>query len=147
MKKASLSRILAILFIPLLGCRIITGAGTLTPTLPASSPEAQGATVPAAPTLLAETPAPVPAATRAALWIEVVSPLDGAVVNTSQIEVVGSAPAGAVITIGDQILIVGADGRFKAALSLEEGPNVIEVAASDVQGNETTLILTVTYEP
>jgi len=81
------------------------------------------------------------------LTLQVLSPQDEAVVNTPQVDVIGSAPAGAVISINDDILIVGADGQFKTTVALDEGPNLIEVVASDDNGNETSFILTITYEP
>jgi hypothetical protein len=59
----------------------------------------------------------------------------------------GSAPAGAVITVNDDILIVGNDQQFKTTISLDEGPNLIEIIASDDNGNEMPILLTVTYEP
>jgi hypothetical protein len=61
-------------------------------------------------------------------------------------EIVGQAPAGAVVSINDDILIVGSDGQFKSTVSLEEGPNVIEIIASDASGNEAYLLLSVFYE-
>ena len=98
-----------------------------------------------------ETPAIVPPASgptgSGTLSLVILSPLDGSVVNTSIVEVVGEAPAGAVISIGDDILIVGADGRFKHIVSLQEGPNVIEILASDASGNEAYLMLSIFYEP
>jgi hypothetical protein len=42
---------------------------------------------------------------------------------------------------------VGADGQFKTTLPLEEGPNLIEIIASDESGNEASALLTITYEP
>ena len=75
------------------------------------------------------------------------SPLDEDVVTTPQVDVTGSAPAGTVISINDQILTVGIDGQFKTTVTLDEGPNLIEVVASDENGNEMTVLLTVTYEP
>jgi hypothetical protein len=81
------------------------------------------------------------------LWLQVLSPLDEAVVNAPQVEVFGSASAGAVLSINDDILIVGADSQFKITVTLEDGPNLIEVVASDENGNELSVLLTVTYEP
>ena len=81
--------------------------------------------------------------TSGILWLQVLSPQDEAVVNTPQVDVT----AGAVISINDEILIVGDDGQFKTTVSLDEGPNLIEIIASDNNGNETSLILAVTYEP
>jgi len=111
-----------------------------------SSSTAQGGNVPAT-AALSVTETSVPTASSAALWVKILSPLDGAVVDAPQIEVQGSAPTDTVVTIDDQILIVGADGQFRASLSLDEGPNVIEIVASDAQGNEVTSTLTVIYEP
>jgi len=88
--------------------------------------------------------APEPSGT---LWLQVLSPQDEAVVNTPQVDVIGSAPAGAVISVNDEILIVGDDGQFKTTVSLDEGPNLIEIIASDDNGNETSFILTIIYEP
>jgi len=93
------------------------------------------------------TPTVISVNTSGSLWLQVLSPQDEAVVTTAQMDVIGLAPAAAVITINDDILIVGADGQFKTTVSLDEGPNLIEIIASDVNGNETSLLLTVTYEP
>jgi len=32
-------------------------------------------------------------------------------------------------------------------VSLEEGPNLIEIVMSDLDGNEVSIMLTVTFEP
>jgi hypothetical protein len=81
------------------------------------------------------------------LSLRIISPVDGAIVNTSIVEIVGEAPAGSVISIGDDILIVGADGVFKHIVTLEEGPNLIEILASDAGGNESYVLLAIFYEP
>ena len=81
------------------------------------------------------------------LWLQILSPLDEAVVNTSQVDVTGSAPAGTVVTINDEILIVGSDQQFRTTVSLDDGPNLIEIVASDESGNEMSVLLTIRYEP
>jgi len=81
------------------------------------------------------------------IWLQVLSPQDEAVVNTSQVDVIGAAPPGSVVSVNDDIFLVGDDQQFKTTLSLDEGPNLIEILASDENGNETSLLLTVTYEP
>jgi len=86
-------------------------------------------------------------ATSESLWLQVLSPLDNAVVNSPQVDVTGSAPAGTVISVNDEILIAGADQQFMTTVTLDEGPNLIEVIASDENGNETSVLVTVTYEP
>jgi hypothetical protein len=51
------------------------------------------------------------------------------------------------VSVNDTVVLAAADGSFTAEIPLEEGPNLVEVIASDEAGNETWLTLTVTYEP
>jgi hypothetical protein len=138
---------------------LVTGACTPTPTaVPKLTSPTLSTAATTSTTSVPQQISPVPSvqatetalpATQAVgtLWLQVLSPQDEAVVNTQPVEVSGSAPAGTVVTVNDEILIVSADGQFKTTVSLEEGPNLIEVLASDENGNETSLLLTVTYEP
>ncbi len=89
---------------------------------------------------------PAPAASGP-LLLRVLSPQDGAVVGTAQIQVNGLATPGEVVTVNDNIILVGADGQFQTTVSLDQGPNLIEVIASNNTGNETNVELTVTYQP
>jgi glucodextranase-like protein len=117
-------------------------------TLPPSSPTAVP-TVPQPEEILPTNEMPPTATSEpsGALWLQVLSPQDETVVDLPQVDVTGTALAGAVVSINEEVLVVGNDGQFKATIPLEEGPNLIEVLASDAQGNETSLLLTVTYEP
>jgi hypothetical protein len=81
------------------------------------------------------------------LNIQLYSPQDEEVFNVSEIEVSGKAPVETVISINDQIVVVSASGDFSVPVSLEEGPNIIELVASDIEGNELDIVLTVVYEP
>jgi hypothetical protein len=81
------------------------------------------------------------------LGLKILSPENDAVVNLPQVEVKGTAPVGLVITINDDIILVDETGVFSATVPLEEGPNEIQIVASDVDGNEASLELIVTYEP
>jgi hypothetical protein len=116
------------------------------PTLNTNNPTTLPATavpqeiIPATPTALS-------ANTSAGLWLQVLAPLDEAVVNALQVDVIGAAPVGTVISVNDEILIVGADQQFRTTVLLEEGPNLIEILASDENGNEASALLTITYEP
>ena len=47
----------------------------------------------------------------------------------------------------EMIALVSTDETFSFLISLEEGPNVLEFVASDVDGNEIAFVLTVIYEP
>jgi hypothetical protein len=80
-------------------------------------------------------------------FIQITSHLDGAVVNAQQVELVGTAPAGAVVSVDDTILIVGPDGQFKVTVTLEEGPNMIEIVASLASGEQAYLLFSLFYEP
>jgi hypothetical protein len=81
------------------------------------------------------------------LTVRVLQPVDGTVTRNAAVKVKGEAPPEAVVTVNDDILVVGSDGRFESDVSLEQGPNVIEIIASDVNGNEVSFELGVTYEP
>ena len=81
------------------------------------------------------------------LWLQILSPQDEAIVDSPQISVEGRAPAESVVTVNDEILIVDSYQQFKSTLTLEEGPNLIEIIASDVQGNQISFTLVVIFEP
>jgi Glucodextranase, domain B len=80
------------------------------------------------------------------LVLTIVSPLDNAVVTEPQINLVGKVSRAAVLTVNNDIHVLPS-GDFSIPLTLEEGPNVLEIVASDNDGNEVDLILTVTYQP
>jgi len=134
---------------------LLAGCGGPTPTA-VPSVAAENTAVPASPAspaapqptaVLPSAAAPLPIETAGALALQVFSPQDEAVVNTAEVQVTGVTSPGAVLSINDVILIAGADGSFTAAVPLEEGPNLIEIVASDAAGDETSLLLSVTYEP
>jgi hypothetical protein len=81
------------------------------------------------------------------LKVTLTGPADETVVNTPQVDVTGQAPAETVISIGDVITVVEASGEFSIRVPLEEGPNELEIIASDPNGNQVTTTLVVTYEP
>jgi hypothetical protein len=79
--------------------------------------------------------------------INMISPVDEAIVNTSPLEVTGITLPDSAVSVNEEVTVAGPDGLFKASIALEEGPNLIEIIASDAAGNEASLIITVTYEP
>jgi glucodextranase-like protein len=85
--------------------------------------------------------------TSGSLTVRVLQPEEGATYQTDTVKVKGEAPPETVVTVNDDILIVGSDGKFETEVLLEEGPNVIEIVASDVEGNEVAFEIAVTYEP
>jgi hypothetical protein len=81
------------------------------------------------------------------LNLEVTQPQDESVVNTSEIVVKGETNPDAVVTVNEAVADVDADGRFSVTVALEEGPNLIEVFASDFEYNEASEFLTIIYQP
>ena len=111
---------------------------------PASSPAsgnlvATGTSASGGPALIA-TPSVV-------LKVKIISPEDNSVVNVPQVEVKGEVPPGTVVTLNDEVVLADARGGFSAIVPLAEGPNTIDVVASDSYGNEDNVQLTVTYDP
>ena len=81
------------------------------------------------------------------LVVTLTSPADETVVSAPQVDVAGQAPAETVISIGDSITVVDASGQFSIPVPLEEGPNSLEIVASDADGNQVSATLVVTYDP
>jgi len=79
--------------------------------------------------------------------LEVTEPQDEITVNTSTIQVKGVTTADATVSVNGSLVDVGADGKFSTTVSLEQGPNSIEVVASDSQGNENSQVLTIINVP
>jgi hypothetical protein len=93
---------------------------------------------------------PTTTATRApvtpeAFFLKVTSPQDESVVTTPTVEVAGDTTADAVVTVNGRVVEVDANGRFQLSLSMEEGPNVIEVVASDFSGSQAHDVRTVIF--
>jgi hypothetical protein len=133
-----------------------------TPTLlPAATEAVQPPTIAAVPTDTATPPPPtivippVPptlavAATptpSAGFTLTLETPHDGETVNFTPLLVIGQTEPNAIVSVNDTVGLANADGRFSLAVPLEEGPNVLEVIASNKAGEQTSLILTVLYQP
>ena len=68
-------------------------------------------------------------------FLTVIEPADESIVNTNRVEVFGITIPGAVVSINGDLAEVDGEGNFNTVVFLEEGPNLIEVVASDVHGN------------
>lgn len=80
------------------------------------------------------------------LTLKVTEPQDESVVYTSGVTVKGTTSADALVTVNGIVADVDADGKFSVTVPLEEGPNLIEVFASDFLYREASEIVTVIYE-
>ena len=160
MKKTALTLLLMLtLIISVAGCTEEETAPTPTPILtptptltPKPTPTATPTPAPTPTPRATATATPTLTPTTTALFLEITQPADGAEVSTSPINVTGKTIPGAVVSVSldDEIIEaveVGQDGEFTVAVSLEEGPNFIEVIASDPLGNEKSATVAVVYIP
>ncbi len=116
----------------------------LKPNVPASpSPAAPQSSTARTPTSTPTTPK----SNMPALALKVTTPQDESTVNAASIAVAGQTLVGAVVSVNGNLVDVDASGKFQTTVQLDEGPNIIEVVASDVNGNELSTILRVIYEP
>ena len=80
------------------------------------------------------------------LWLRLFTPMDGDIVTQEVIDVSGQAPAETVISLNDFIFLVTEEGSFSIPVILDEGSNVIELVASNMDGDEIALVLTIVYD-
>lgn len=130
--------------------------GVAVPTLLQSTPTVLKPGVPASPSpaapqpSTARTPTSVPTPLKSnapTLALKVTTPQDESTVNAASVAVAGQTIVGAVVSVNGNLVDVDANGKFQTTVQLDEGPNIIEVVASDVTGNELSAILRVIYEP
>ena len=81
-----------------------------------------------------------------AIPLTVSEPLDETTVDTADLVVKGQTEADAVVSVEGVTIEVDEDGKFSTVVTLEEGPNLIEVEASNFEGDEGSIVLTVIYD-
>jgi hypothetical protein len=84
--------------------------------------------------------------TNGPFTLTIFSPQDKATVSTQSMDLKGEVSSDAVLTINNETYVLN-PGAFTQPVSLEEGLNAIQIVASDMNGNEVDLILTITYQP
>ena len=82
-----------------------------------------------------------------ALPLTVNEPLNDSVVTSQTVTVRGATNADAVVSVNGEIVSVDESGNFTKPVTLDLGPNLIEVLASDFYGNSATVTITVIYSP
>ena len=75
------------------------------------------------------------------------NPESDSVVNSGTLEVLGRASPGATVSVNGQVAWRGDEGAFNIEVFLEEGPNLLEIVASDLAGNDEEAVLLVVYAP
>ncbi len=81
------------------------------------------------------------------LYLNVTSPADQSVSDSLVVDVSGKTLSTAIVSVNGKMASVDATGAFTATVSLENGPNFIEVVASTVGGAEISEIMSVIYIP
>ncbi len=89
------------------------------------------------------TPTPTPVVVLGASFLEVVAPQNESVVSASSVTVQGRTAADAVVSVNGQAVDVDASGNFKVTISLDQGPNAIEIIASDFHGKQESRVISV----
>ena len=74
-------------------------------------------------------------------------PADESVVEVSTITIRGRTLADAVVSVNGELVDVDSNGNFSLRVTLDEGPNVFDIMATDEEGNEVTIELIVSYAP
>ena len=82
-----------------------------------------------------------------ALPFSLYSPADGVETRQPNIQVVGATRPDAVVAINGNPVDIGASGIFAGDSSLEEGANLLEVVATDMDGNVRSDVIAVFYIP
>jgi bacillopeptidase F len=113
------NKVLLMIVVPLVALLVAACAPTTTPTVTSTPP--------------------------AGLFLKVSEPLDESVVTASPVGVSGTTIPNAVVSVNGEIVEVDEQGNFTTMVTLEEGPNIIEVIASDLEGNEVSTILAIIY--
>ena len=115
---------------------------TAIPDVPIFVPPTPVIIVPDVPPTLPLPNTPTPAA---AFQVTLDAPHDGDTANISPLPVKGVTVPNAVVSVNDVVGMADGEGRFYLAVPLQAGPNVLEVIASQPNGQQAFVIVTVMY--
>lgn len=111
----------------------------------AAGPSPKGSSTPSPAVSPEGSPSETPPATPAGISLTVTEPQDNTITDADKIEVKGHTNPEAVVSINEVMTTADANGSFTATVNLAEGPNVIEVVASDEEGDQAEASLIVTF--
>lgn len=83
---------------------------------------------------------------KSEISLNIISPVNGAVVTASPIVVRGVTVPKAEVSVNDKDVVADASGNFSVNLTLDEGDNYVAVVAVDAEGKTANLEFKVTYE-
>ena len=145
--RALLAVVAVVLGAVTVGCSSADPTATATP-----SPTPATAPTPAAGAAATPTPADVPIVVltptaEERLFLEIGEPENESVVSTEAVAIQGTTTPDAVVSVNGAVVDVDSQGGFEAIVTLEEGPNLIDVVASDLTGDVQSVDLVVVYLP
>jgi hypothetical protein len=117
---------------------------TTFPDVPIFVPPTPEVVVPEIPPTLALPNTPTPAAP---FPLTLNTPHTGETINTSPLHVTGVTAPNAIVSVNDVVGVANAEGLFDLQVSLQAGPNVLEIIASQADGQQAFAIVTVMYQP
>jgi len=123
------------------GCQSATAPSASPASHPSSAPATQPPPASEASASQMQTPA------DSKFPLQIIEPQDSSVVKTQTVRVRGTTLPDADVRVNEQFVIVDTAGAFTVMVSLETGPNSIEVTATDTAGNEEFRLITVIYLP
>jgi len=117
---------------------------------PAKPTEVSATATPVPPTPTLEptaTSTPIPDAIGA-FFLHIAEPEDGVgITSENTFDVVGRTSVNALVTVNDTFVDVAVDGTFTSTVELVEGTNEVEVVASTADGDESSIVLVIFFEP
>jgi hypothetical protein len=133
----------------------VCGGESKLPNTPLASEEPTP-TVEAAPTVVtppAPTPTstpilrlpPTPTPTVIPFRLVVLEPANESISVIGTITVRGFTVPDAIVSVNGRLVEVDIQGEFAHRVTLEEGPNILEIVANDLQGNQASIILSIIY--
>jgi len=87
---------------------------------------------------------PTPAAS---IFLNIAEPEDESITADSTVTVKGQTTSNAVLSVNANLVAVDASGSFAVTVALDEGPNVLDIIATDEDGNGANVQLVVSYAP
>ena len=136
---------MALLGILMTGC----GQGNSKPVLPtkvnlpATFTKSTSATPISSPPVRPGTPEAASDVLQSNIPLKVTDPADAADIKTDTVTVKGQTVPGATVSVNDIVGTADAGGNFSVTISLDQGPNAIDVIATDESGKEGEVLIIV----
>jgi hypothetical protein len=71
---------------------------------------------------------------------------DMQVIAASPLVLIGQAIPDSVLTINENVILMDETGTFSIELPLEEGPNILEITASNTAGDQIEAVITIVLD-